>query len=167
MIDIVVYTSGTGSCEKYAKILSEKLNIPAVTLEEVGALPGKKVLYIGWLMAGKVVGLEKARGKFLVSAVVQVGMAPVSEERTRAAKEKNRITPEMAFFCKQGAFHMSQLSGPMKVAMKVICKKLEGDLKKKPALNEQERALYRMVTTGDGEPADWNVDDIVAWCKAE
>jgi len=74
MIDAIVYSSLSGSCEEYAQRMSAALHIPFFT-EKSGLCPvGRKIAYIGWLFAGKVVGLDKAMDRYDVCCVVSVGM---------------------------------------------------------------------------------------------
>ena len=119
-------------------------------------------------MAGKVMGYSQAAKKLDVAAVVAVGMAPAGEKSAAACREKNQIPAEVACFCVQGAFHMDKLPGPMKLIMKWkvkdIAKQLE-PARAKGLLTPQTQALYRMATTGEGEPASWDVSEIVAWAK--
>ncbi|MBQ9686567.1 MAG: hypothetical protein IJV41_08515 [Oscillospiraceae bacterium] len=165
MIDVIVYNSETGSCKRYAELLSEALNVPAKPFGEAVVLPDKKAMYISWLTAGKISGLGKAMKTLPVAAVVQVGISPVRADTAASTRKANKIPDSVAVFCKQGGLHMSKLSGPFRAIMTVVNKKVLGDLKKKTELDAQEKALYQMVTTGEGEPASWDIDDIVAWCK--
>ena len=165
MISAIVYSSETGSCERYAKMLAEELKVPAKPLKYCESDRFDQVVYVGWLMAGKITGLDKAREKMHVCAVVQVGMGPAGPEKADEGRNKNKLPAEVAFFCKQGAFHMDKLPLPLRLAMTMMNKKLKAELEQKSGLDAQEQALYKMVTTGDGEPAEWNVDDVVAWCR--
>lgn len=61
MIDAIVYSSLSGSCEEYAHRMSAALHVPFFTEQSHICPTGRKVVYIGWLLAGKVVGLDKAK----------------------------------------------------------------------------------------------------------
>ena len=54
MFSAVVYNSCTGSCKKYAELISEQLGIPAVEFGKARVAGEGKVIYIGWLFAGKI-----------------------------------------------------------------------------------------------------------------
>ena len=166
MIDLIVYSSETGSCEKYAQMIAKELNVPAVPMSAAEGRPCKRVLYISWLTAGKINGLSKAMQGFPLAAVMQVGITPVTGETAAKTRKANKIPANTEVFCKQGGLHMDRLSAPYRAAMTVVNKVVLAQLsKKKNDLDDQERALYGMVTTGDGEPADWDVSDVVAWCR--
>ena len=86
MIDAIVYSSLSGSCEEYAQRMSAALHIPFFT-EKSGLCPvGRKIAYIGWLFAGKVVGLDKAMDRYDVCCVVSVGMGDLSTRQRSAAR---------------------------------------------------------------------------------
>lgn len=166
MYSAVVYNSTTGSCKRYAQMISAKMSIPALDLKNAYVRDGGKIIFVGWLFAGKITGLEKAMKKFNVGAVVQVGMGPVSEKSESIAREKNGINPEIPVFCKQGAFDIKKLPLHFRLIMKIKNKEIADRLNKKGNLNEQEKATLKMAETGKGEPAFWDVSDIIEWCKA-
>lgn len=165
MISAIVYNSLTGSCQKYANLLSARLHAPAFPLKNAPVRSDGKIIYIGWLFAGKIVGLKKAAKKFDIAAVVQVGMAPVGPGSDEICREMNSVPADTAVFCRQGAFNMGGLPLPFRLIMKLKNKDIVSKLQAKGQLNAQEQALYTMASTGVGQPADWNVDDIAAWAE--
>ena len=56
----IVYKSTTGSCKKYADLLSARLHIPAFPLGKEYVPADTKIIYVGWLFAGKIMGYDKA-----------------------------------------------------------------------------------------------------------
>jgi len=55
----ILYNSNTGFTERYAKMLGEKTGLPVFSAEN----PPKKgtaVIYMGWLMAGHISGIDRA-----------------------------------------------------------------------------------------------------------
>ncbi len=67
---VLVYTSATGFTARYAQLLSRKTGLPCLALERAKELPGDTpVLYLGWLCAGGIKGLKKARKRLAVRAV--------------------------------------------------------------------------------------------------
>ena len=49
MIDAIVYSSLSGSCEEYAHRMSAALHVPFFTEQSHICPTGRKVVYIGWL----------------------------------------------------------------------------------------------------------------------
>ena len=62
----IVYTSNTGYTAQYAKLLGKNTGLPVYSLTEAEEkLPGGNcVIYLGWLMAGKVQGYTKAARRY-------------------------------------------------------------------------------------------------------
>ncbi len=72
----IVYASATGFTRRYADLLSERTGLPCFALGTVpGPDRGAAVLYLGWLCAGGIKGLRKARARYKVQAVCAVGMS--------------------------------------------------------------------------------------------
>lgn len=165
MLSAIVYSSATGSSEKYAKLLSAALHVPAMPASKCPVRKDGEIMYIGWAMAGKVVGYEKAAKKYNITAIVQVGMSPVTEKLLSDVREKNAVPEDVAVFAKQGAFDMGAIALPYRPVMKLINKKLVKILSQKPNRTAEEEATYQMALNGKGQPASWDVSDILAWAK--
>jgi len=163
MIAGIIYTSQTGSCEKLAGEIAKGLNVSAAPLG--AAAPAGKVIYVGWTLAAGVVGLKKAMEKYDVAAVVQVGMGAVTEQSAAFARKSNNIPDSIAVFSKQGGFHLKKLPLHFRLIMMIKDKEIVSRLMNKGELNIQERATLHMASTGDGEPASWDVSDVVEWAK--
>ncbi len=166
MFSAVVYSSCTGSCKKYAELVSESLNIPAFELGKAKLCAEGKVLYIGWLFAGKIKGCDKAFDLYNVGAVAQVGMGPVDNNSEKEGRKNNGIDASIPLFCLQGGLNMKKLPLLLRLLMIPVTKSIADKLSKKEELTEQEKATLKMAQTGEGEPASWDVSDVVAWCKA-
>lgn len=163
MIAGIIYNSLTGSCERIANDLAKSLGVTAAPMG--AAAPGGKVIYVGWTLAAGVVGLKKAMEKYDVAAVVQVGMGAVTEESAAFARKSNSIPDSIAVFSKQGGFHLKKLPIHYRLIMTLKDKEIVSRLMNKGELNLQERATLHMASTGDGEPASWDVSDIVSWAE--
>ena len=67
-IAAIVYTSNTGFTMRYAQMLGQAAAIPVHDLEDGLSAPasGANVLYLGWLSAGKIKGLSRARKQWKI-----------------------------------------------------------------------------------------------------
>ena len=122
------------------------------------------MIFVGWLFAGRIMGYAKAKEKFIVGAVLMVGMSMDPAADCEWARKKNKIPAYAKVFCAQGAFHMSRLPLPLKLAMKVKNKQIVKQLEAKGELSDVLKATLNMAKTGEGEPAEWNIDRIVEFC---
>ncbi len=164
MISAIIYSSTTGSCEFLAREMSRKLAIPCYSVKGLKLPKGMEVIYVGWALAGKVVGLSKIRKDYRVKAVVQVGMSPVYPSSVETCVRQNDLAG-VKVFVKQGRFDIDRLPLPFKLIMKVKCKEIASKLAAKGNLTEAEQATLKMAQTGKGEPPCWDVEDVVAWEK--
>ena len=170
MITAIIYNSETGSCERYARELSRALHLPCEPLHKHHVRTDGKVIYVGWVMAGKVVGYEKAAKTLDIAAVVAVDMSPVTPKLVAEGRVKNKLPANAEYFVLQGGFNIHKLNAPMRAVMTLMDKKIARMLQAKQAktaLNAQEQATQNMALTGQGEPAAWNCDEIIAWAKKE
>lgn len=62
IMDAIIYTTNTGSTERYARLLSHETGLPAYSAAEAGEYisAGAEVIYMGWIMAGSVKGYAAA-----------------------------------------------------------------------------------------------------------
>lgn len=138
MSDIIIYGSNYGSSEKYAMELSEKTSIKAVSYKELDNINNySKIIYIGGLYAGGVVGLAKTFKKLkdLSSKkiiIVTVGLADSKDEKNilnirKSLKEQinSEIFKKAQIFHLRGSIDYSKLSFTHKTMMKLMYMKLK------------------------------------------
>lgn len=159
----IVYTSATGFTARYAALLSRQTDLPAYDLlEPEGPAPGSAVLFLGWLRAGKLQGLPRARRRYRVAAVCAVGMmegSPADVARTAAA---NRLENTPHFYLR-GGYAPERLRG-LSRAMMVPVKAL---LTRKPPQTEADRTAREALLRG----ADWvdaaSLAPVLDWLKVQ
>lgn len=140
----IIYTSNTGFTRRYAQLLSRACALPAYDLAQRDTLPrdGAKVLYLGWLSAGRIIGLEKARRRWRVAAVCAVGLSPEPELEVLAGN--NRV--DCPLFYARGGYAPHKLRGLNKLLMAVVTGSIarrEAKLAKTPEERERAAALRR------------------------
>lgn len=116
----IVYESNTGFTERYAKILSEKTGVPAYPLAEAKkqVAKGEEIVFLGWVFANKIQGLEKAKKLWNVAAAGAVGMNPRSDENTKIVREANKL--EIPLFYMWGGLDNSKLKGINKMMLGLV-----------------------------------------------
>ena len=87
----IIYETNSGSTQRYAEMLADKLGIPAYSLIEAQKrLPkGEEAIFLGWVFANKIQGLKKAHKNWKLLCVGAVGIDPVSEKYHEILKEAN------------------------------------------------------------------------------
>lgn len=161
-ITAIVYTSGTGFTRRYAQMLSRAAAIPAYDLEKRDSLPGAgtKVLYLGWLRAGGIVGLSRARRRWDVRGVCAVGMAPEYPQKKLA--EQNR-TGKLPVFFLQGGYAPEKLRGLNKIMMSAMTKQMT----KKPPKDEAEAGIQKLFLQGGDFVNEANLAPVLSWLREE
>lgn len=86
----IIYTTNTGSAERYARLLSQETGLPACSLAEAKKkVPsGAEIIYLGWIMAGSVKGYADAAKRYQVRAVCAVGMGQTGTQTDEVRKKE-------------------------------------------------------------------------------
>ena len=91
-MEAILYTTNTGSAERYAKLLAQKTGLPACSLAEAKkrGFAGAEIVYLGWIMAGSVKGYAEAAKRYRVRAVCGIGMGRTGTQ-TESVRKKSAI----------------------------------------------------------------------------
>lgn len=135
----IVYSTNTGSTERYAKMLSEKLSCPCVKISAAADLDkNEEIIFMSWMMAGTLQDYAKAKELFAnIKAVCAVGMFS-GDKKIDEVREKNQISEEL--FLLPGAFNINKLTGMYKMMMGMAMKMIKGKLKESDDPKAQEMA---------------------------
>lgn len=127
----IVYESNTGHTKQYAKMLSEKLNIPYFTISEARANLKKhdEIIFLGWVCAAKIRGLGKVRNRYKIKCCGAVGVFPKDDSYTKSLKEANKLDREL--FYMQGGLDYTKLKGIKRKILQLIGSAMEKDNKPK------------------------------------
>ena len=160
----IVYTSNTGFTRQYAMLLGEKTGLPVYSLEEAGQrlASGNTIVYLGWLMAGKVQGYAKASARYHVAAVCGVCMGATGSQIEDVSKT-NAIGSELPVFTLQGGFDMAKLRGVYKLMMKVMAKTVGKKLVEKKVRTPEEDEMLELMVHGGSRVREEYLTEIVDW----
>ena len=143
----IVYTSLTGFTARYAAMLAEKTNLPALPLADaLSRLPqGTPVIYMGWLMAGSVKDCKKAARHFAIQAVVGVGLGDTGAQ-DEAARKACKLPAEVPVFTVQGGMDHQKLQGGYKVGINILTKVMSAKKNRTP---DEDRMVALLQQGGD------------------
>lgn len=160
----IVYTSNTGYTAQYAGLLGKRTGLPVYSLTEAGAkLPaGNCVIYLGWLMAGKVQGHAKAAKHYRIAAVCGVGMGATGSQLADVRKA-NSLGDELPLFTLQGGFDMSRLKGIYKLMMQAMAKTVGKSLAAKQDRTAEEDQMLHLLTQGGSCVSEENLQPVLDW----
>ena len=160
----IVYTSNTGFTRQYAMLLGEKTGLPVYSLEEAGQrlTPGNTIVYLGWLMAGKVQGYAKASARYHVAVVCGVCMGATGSQ-IEDVRKTNAIGSGLPVFTLQGGFDMAKLRGVYKLMMKVMAKTVGKKLAEKKVRTPEEDEMLELMVHGGSRVREEYLTEIVDW----
>lgn len=154
-IAAIVYTSNTGFTAWYARTLSEKTGLPCRNLDQPGP-KGQRVVYLGWLRAGSLCGLKKARRCYDVAALGVVGMSP-----TPNGKAMEDI--DLPAFYLPGGYAPAKIKGVYKIMMAMMGRALG----RTPPKNEEETAMREAFQEGCDWTEERHLDPLLVWLDRE
>lgn len=157
----IVYETNTGSSQKYAEMLSEKTGFECLSLSKAVKefAPDEQIIFFGWVMAGTVQGLQKAREVFSdIKVICPVGLNK-SEKNDAELREKNSITEPM--FALRGNFHIDELKGMYKMMMGMMLRMLKGKLKENPHPDADK--VMNAIENGVDCVSEENLEGIIEW----
>ena len=173
---LIIYASQTGFTQKYATLLSEKVQGDLLTLREAkkqaDAFFDKydAIVFGGWVMAGSTVYskwfLEKAeawKGKKL--ALFCVGATPayapdVAQNLHKLLTDEQRGYIK-AFYC-QGGLNYAKMNLPSRLSMKALATAM----KKKKGATPQEKEMAAMIAQSFDSFDEHFLEPIIAYLQA-
>ncbi len=162
----IVYSSNTGYTRQYAELLQNATGYPTFSLDSLPSyVKGDDVIFLGWLMAGNVMGLRKAKALLNVRCVVATGMSPESPEQADFLHRKNRLPDGVPLFYLQAGYDFSKLTGIYKMLMSVKGKQILSEFSKKSEEEKQASATYKMVTQGYSVVSADRLLPVIEWAK--
>ncbi len=159
----IVYTSNTGYTAEYARLLGKKLGLQACALENAPlSPPAGGIIYMGWLMAGKVQGYKKAARKYRICAVCGIGMG-ASGSQLHDVRKANRIPDGIPIFTLQGGFDIARLTGVYKFMMTIMAKTAGKALARKQNRTPDDDDMLALLSHGGNRVDEKNLAPVLAW----
>ena len=163
----IVYTSNTGYTAEYARLLGQGTGLPVYALSEAAEKlnSGAAIVYLGWLMAGKVQGYWKAAKRYSICAVCGVGMGATGSQMEDVRKT-NALPASLPLFTLQGGFDMAKLHGIYKFMMTVMAKTIGKRLAAKADRTAEEDRMLELLTHGGSCVREEHLKDVLAWYES-
>lgn len=166
-IKAIIYTSNTGFTRKYAKLLALETGLEAF---ELGKVPGKiskedPVIYMGWLKAGRLMGLDKAAKAYHLAAVCAVGLGAQNSAQAAGVQRTYRLS--VPVFYLQGGFDLNKLHGMDRFLMRSMIKMQLPKLEKKKERTPQEEELLSFYKNGGDKVDVKNLRSLLQWLATQ
>ena len=153
MSRVIIYKSKTGYTERYAKMLSEELNIPCYSYMDAKVSENDDVIFLSYIYASKIMGLSKILKKYKVKVVIAVGAMPYSEDYLNTLKDANNI--KLPFFYLRGGIDYSKLNFFFRKFLPVIGKDIAKD----------DKELLNLFKNGEDFVTKDNLKEIINYLK--
>lgn len=166
-MDAILYTTNTGSTQRYAALLSQATGLPAFPLSQAdqSLSPGAEVLYLGWVRAGQVQGYPAAAKQYRVRAVCAVAMARTGTQ-TDTVRQKSSIPGDIPLFTLQGNFDLKKLRGLYRLMMTIMVKTAGKKLAAKADRTPDEADMLDMMFHGAHRVREENLAAVLAWYQS-
>lgn len=163
-MNAIIYTTNTGSTERYARLLAGQTGLPAHSLAEARAAvsTGAEVIYLGWIMAGSVKGYAEAAARYQVRAVCGVGMGQTGTQ-TDSVRKKAAIPADIPLFTLQGNFDVKKLHGIYRPMMEIMVKTAGKRLAEKKDRTSEEDDMLDMMLHGGERVKVENLSAVLDW----
>ncbi|MDD7202397.1 MAG: hypothetical protein SPF89_11040 [Sphaerochaetaceae bacterium] len=141
----ILYTSKAGHARQYAKMLASRLGIPAIEFGTEHLAKDNPVVFIGWIRAGNVVGLDEALSRYQIDAIGVVGLR--YQNLQLVDNLQDRCGGAKVFYL-QGGFEPNKLKGLNRLIIKIAAKTMVKNLKRKNPRNADEESMLEMLQKG-------------------
>ena len=167
-MNAIIYTTNTGSTERYAKLLAQKTGLPAYSLAEAKkqVLAGAEVIYLGWIMAGSVKGYAEAAKRYRVRAVCAVGMGQTGTQ-TDSVRKKSAVPANIPLFTLQGNFDVKKLHGIYRPMMEIMVKTAGKSLAAKKDRTPEEDDMLDIMRCGGERVKEENLSAVHDWYSVQ
>ena len=157
---IIVYTSETGHTARYAALLSQKLDLPCVSLSQYIKSGDKTqpAIYMGWLFASHIKEYKKAAKHCSIAALCAVGLCPTGELLSEI-RTAEKLPDAMPLFTLQGGMDHAELRGLHKWMIRMLIKMLSA----KKNADEKEAAMLQLIRDGGDFVDEKHLADVLAW----
>lgn len=163
-MNAIIYTTNTGSTERYARLLAGQTGLSACSLAEAKkTIPaGAEIIYLGWIMAGAVKGYAEAAKRYRVCAVCGVGMGKTGTQ-TDSVRKKTAIPAQIPVFTLQGNFDVKKLHGVYRPMMEIMVKTAGRSLAEKSGRTPEEDDMLDMMLRGGERVRAGNLSAVLDW----
>ena len=146
----------------YADMLAEKARLKAYRVKELTKeVKDEDIIFLGWMKAGKVHGLNKVKGNN-VKAVCASGTARSAEPSNEAVIARNKIEGIPFFYLRGGCLPLKELKGMDKIMMSMFLKMLKGRKEKDEELEES----ITNIEYGYNGVKEENLEPVLQWLNA-
>lgn len=156
---VIVYESKRGFTKRYADMLSAKTGLKAYRTKELARISrDEEVIFLGWMNAGKIQGLDKAR-KYNIKAVCGSGTGRIAEPDTETVITRNKIENIPFFYLRGGCFPLKEIKGMDRIMLSMFVKVLKNRKDK----DEKTDEAISIIENGFDGVKEENLTSLLEW----
>lgn len=160
-IKAIVYTSNTGNTRAYAELLSEKTGLPLYTVKESKQLEKNiPIIYMGWLMAGRIKDYEKAAKRFDIKILIGSCLGTTGSMDV-SVRKSHKLPESFPVFTLWGGFDMKKLKGIYKFLMKIVGKAIKNKINQQETRSDEDLKIIDMLDNGGSAVDEKYLDGVL------
>lgn len=162
----IVYNSKTGFTQQYAQMLAKAQGLRALPLDQARQEleSGAEILFMGWLMAGHISGIDQAVRRWKVTCAVGVGMSPAGKEVLTTLSKANFV-PNAPLFYLQGGWAPKKVGWFQRRMVGMVTRGIRKQLQAKSKRTEQEQQMLDLLIRGGSCVEFRNLKPIQQWLE--
>ena len=159
MIKAIVYNSSAGHTSRYAKMLSEKLDVPFYNIKEANRElnSNDEIIYLSWVCANMITKINKIKNNYNVKCYGAVGLYPESKDNMNNLVKVNNI--DKPLFYLQGGLDYSKLNWVKTKVLHMVGKYLEKEN------SNQSAQISEIFKNGADFVSEENLKEILEFLK--
>lgn len=163
----IVYNSKTGFTQQYAQMLAKARGLSVLSLDQARQelAHGAPVLFMGWLMAGHISGVDQAVRLWDVKCAVGVGMSPAGPEVLSTLSKANFV-PNAPLFYLQGGWAPKKVGWFQRRMVGMVTRSIRKQLQAKSKRTQQEQQMLDLLVRGGSRVEFRNLKPIEQWLDA-
>lgn len=170
-IDAIVYKSNMGHTKRYAEMLSDILEVPAVTTRYAFTkLPkGSNIIFMGWVRGRDYMGYNVFIKKHQIKAACVVGSVETGDKLLEYVRKKNKINYETPLFYLRGGYNKEKTKGADRQMAEALIENLAKKKRKYEGIGKQfpiyEAELLETLIYGGDFVETTRLCEIISWCN--
>ena len=166
-MDAIIYTTNTGSAERYASCWRRKLNFRYTLLQKRRSRSFPKQRSFIWVGSWLVRSRAMLRLQTLSGMCCLRSWHGTDRDANRKCAEKSAIPADIPLFTLQGDFNVKKLHGIYRPMMEIMVKTMSKSLAEKADRTSEEDDMLDMMLHGGERVKEENLSAVLDWYRVQ
>ena len=165
----IVYCSQTGHTAQYAKLLSQRLQLPAYRMEAaVDAVPkGTEIIFLSWIRAGVPKSWRQASSLWRIQAMGVVGMTTAGDVQLPRLAQRCGLSDTFPLFYLPGGYTPQSLPAGSRLLLNIMGRQQIRALSAKASRTPAEQEALLLWQDGGDLVDVRHLAALAAWCQQQ